>query len=40
MGVRKFLRRQWVIAVLLVVIFVVSAIVGVVVASWPNCCQL
>jgi hypothetical protein len=29
-----------VIALLLVVIFAVSAAVGVVVASWPHCCQL
>jgi hypothetical protein len=34
------LRRQWLIAVVLVVIFAVSAAVGVLVASWPNCCQL
>jgi hypothetical protein len=39
-GSRNFLRRQWVIGLLLVVIFVVSAAVGVVIASWPNCCQL
>jgi hypothetical protein len=34
------LRRQWLIAVVLVVIFAVSAAVGVFIASWPNCCQL
>jgi hypothetical protein len=34
------LRRQWLIAVFLVVIFAISVAVGVVVASWPNCCQL
>jgi hypothetical protein len=34
------LRRQWLIALVLVVVFVVSAAVGIVVASWPNCCQL
>jgi uncharacterized membrane protein YoaK (UPF0700 family) len=34
------LRRQWLIAVVLVLIFIVSAAIGVFVASWPNCCQL
>jgi hypothetical protein len=34
------LRRQWLLAVVLVLIFIVSAAVGVVVASWPRCCQL
>jgi len=34
------LRRQWLIAVVLVVIFAVAAAVGILVASWPNCCQL
>jgi len=34
------LRRQWLIALVLVVIFVVAVAVGAYVASWPNCCQL
>ena len=34
------LRRQWLIGLILIVIFVVSIGVGVVVASWPHCCQL
>jgi hypothetical protein len=34
------LRRQWLIALILLVIFVIAVTVGVVVASWPNCCQL
>jgi hypothetical protein len=34
------LRRQWLIALALVVIFAVAVAVGVCVASWPNCCQL
>jgi hypothetical protein len=34
------LRRQWLIGLFLVVIVVIAATVGVVVASWPNCCQL
>jgi hypothetical protein len=34
------LRRQWLIGLILVVILAVSVVIGVVVASWPNCCQL
>jgi hypothetical protein len=34
------LRRQWLIGLILAVIFVVAVSVGVVVASWPNCCEL
>jgi hypothetical protein len=34
------LRRQWLIGLILVVIFAVSIGVGMVVASWPHCCQL
>jgi hypothetical protein len=34
------LRRQWLIGLILLVIFAVSAAVGVVIASWPDCCQL
>jgi hypothetical protein len=34
------LRRQWLIALILLVIFVIAVTVGVLVASWPNCCQL
>jgi hypothetical protein len=34
------LRRQWLIALVLGLIFVVSIAVGVYVASWPNCCRL
>jgi hypothetical protein len=34
------LGRPWKIALILVVIFVVAGFVGVLVASWPNCCQL
>jgi hypothetical protein len=36
----EFLRRQWLIGLILVVIFAVSVAAGVVVASWPHCCQL
>jgi hypothetical protein len=34
------LRRQWLIGLILLVIFLIAVAVGVVVASWPNCCQL
>jgi hypothetical protein len=34
------LQRQWLIGLILVVIFAIAVTVGVVVASWPNCCQL
>jgi hypothetical protein len=34
------LRRQWLIGLVLVAIFVIAVSIGVVVASWPNCCQL
>jgi hypothetical protein len=34
------LRRQWLVGLILVVIFAVSIGVGVVVASWPICCHL
>jgi hypothetical protein len=34
------LRRQWLVGLVLVVIFVIAVSVGVLVASWPNCCQL
>jgi hypothetical protein len=34
------LRRQWLIGLILLVIFAVSVGIGVVVASWPQCCQL
>jgi len=34
------LRREWLIALVLIVIVVLSAGIGVFVASWPNCCHL
>jgi hypothetical protein len=34
------LRRQWLIGLILVVIFAIAVTAGVVVASWPNCCAL
>jgi hypothetical protein len=34
------LRRQWLIGLVLVVIFTIAVGVGVLVASWPSCCQL
>jgi hypothetical protein len=34
------LRRQWLIGLILAVIFAIAVIAGVVVASWPNCCAL
>jgi hypothetical protein len=34
------LRRQWLIGLVLVVIFAIAVSVGVLVASWPNCCHL
>jgi len=34
------LRRQWLIGLILVVIFALAVGVGVIVASWPHCCQL
>jgi hypothetical protein len=32
--------RRWSIAVIMLVIFVVAVTVGIVVASWPDCCRL
>jgi hypothetical protein len=34
------LQRQWLIGLILLVIFLIAVTVGVLVASWPNCCQL
>jgi hypothetical protein len=34
------LRRQWLIGLILVVICAIAVAVGVVVASWPDCCRL
>jgi hypothetical protein len=34
------LRRQWLIGLVLVVIFAIAVSVGVLVASWPTCCHL
>jgi hypothetical protein len=34
------LRRQWLIGLIFLVILVIAVTVGVVVASWPNCCEL